>query len=1184
MRLDHRWLGLAIVLAATFTLGGCSSKKASPEEVPGCDPRFVSASGACDAGAVEGTVRLGDGEGHAGVRIRLDEGPREAVTGDDGRFWFDGVEAGDHTLHFSSPIGEVARADVTVAAGEVTEVGPVSFDGKKTHARVEGRILLDGADEHGGTIVAVLGGPAVAITRADGSFAFPGLANGRHTLLAEHVGYVTATREIEVAGEPVALEPWTLLAAPVGGTIAGRVTLPGTGAPAVDATVIVAGAGRSARTDGDGAFSISNVPAGTWEVRAGLPGFGPAIESGVVVEEGRVTEVALVVTRTGDGSWVVGRALRLGESGHAGIEVTLTAGDDVFTATTGADGTWEIEGISEGLYDLHASFEGYEPESIPGVPVVAGPNAGPEVVLGRAMRIVDRFAWWSMVLPRSHRVLYKIEDPDHGVGAWLYDLDSRSRKPLFGGDFHALGLDEEERYFTLMFYDDWSTFHRFTIEDGTLEPITPGNIVNFWDWPGVMFLQTDGGDLHVLRPGEVEATPLDLGCQLSYVDAHRLDEGESDAWATVRFETQCSRTFFSLADLEAGFVGFPGDELLGASMTRGVSIRWGWSLPAAFPMDQNQEWDGPMEAWWVDLEARENEKLSDSISAFFGDVSLGVLGYAEELDEWTRPLTRVNLATGEATLVSADAETYLPAGPRLVMAVPRDPADPLRWYALDGPESGVLCDEVDSWYQNPTTGVMACIDWERHLYFFDPNTRTRILVDEDATLIDEAGSRFIVWLSSDGRHHLVHFDLPMEYDWEQSPGAPFYETQSPGLHVLSSEELGTLAIDMESGATVQITPPGPSQPFRCEVSPSMSTAVCQAYCDTGACGTVHNLGAGTSVDVGSASGLNGLIVSWAPDEASVAFGKGFVAHRAGGGWTGGACDFPLDPRAVHTAERGESALWEFDDESVAICHPSGQIVPAGHLRSWRFDPTRIPGMPFILTPEGIADLENADFVPFDMLIQEVWVLPEGVFAHSDDHRFIAFRPTGPEAFEYFQELLDLGGRPYLLTSGYGGSDLWAIDSVGITRVARGVEGVEPIDEAKALVIGRMSLLDGIPLSILRLDTNGLETLAVASPFAPILGDEEIAYFETMGGELVRLRLRTAVVTSLAEEAEMLDMDEAGRLYFAEGGVVWQSETEGAGRHGVLPWGAAAVEVVSSRGEHVVLGQSGPDATYYYEAR
>lgn len=74
------------------------------------------------------------------------------------------------------------------------------------------------------------------------------------------------------------------------GTLNGRV-VDQNGAPVVAATVLVVGTRLGAYTDADGRYSILNVPAGTYEVKASRLGFNAVTVTGVVVSADQSTKV-----------------------------------------------------------------------------------------------------------------------------------------------------------------------------------------------------------------------------------------------------------------------------------------------------------------------------------------------------------------------------------------------------------------------------------------------------------------------------------------------------------------------------------------------------------------------------------------------------------------------------------------------------------------------------------------------------------------------------------------------------------------------------------------------------------------------------------------------------------------------------------------------------------------------------
>ena len=80
------------------------------------------------------------------------------------------------------------------------------------------------------------------------------------------------------------------------GTVAGRVVDKRTGHAIPFASVTIPEVKRGGLTDSEGQYSLSGVPAGTWEVRVQFLGYRPGSQPGVVVTAGRTTNVDFTLT------------------------------------------------------------------------------------------------------------------------------------------------------------------------------------------------------------------------------------------------------------------------------------------------------------------------------------------------------------------------------------------------------------------------------------------------------------------------------------------------------------------------------------------------------------------------------------------------------------------------------------------------------------------------------------------------------------------------------------------------------------------------------------------------------------------------------------------------------------------------------------------------------------------------
>lgn len=133
--------------------------------------------------------------------------------------------------------------------------------------------------------------------------------------------------------------------------------------------------------DGSGIFRIDDLMPGTYKVEARADGFVVRSHRDVVVKPGEVTEdIDLKMSRGavlkgrvvafGSREAVAGAVVTIGKSKESGFEAYFRMGlETTAMARSGADGSFTLEGIEEGMEWVHVMAEGFSPTSIRGRPL-----------------------------------------------------------------------------------------------------------------------------------------------------------------------------------------------------------------------------------------------------------------------------------------------------------------------------------------------------------------------------------------------------------------------------------------------------------------------------------------------------------------------------------------------------------------------------------------------------------------------------------------------------------------------------------------------------------------------------------------------------------------------------------------------------------------------------------------------
>jgi protocatechuate 3,4-dioxygenase beta subunit len=326
------------------------------------DPR--SASGVANA-SVSWRSQGSVGGGGGGTMSFFGGASNNITTTDaDGKFSFDGLPEGKVTLTAShadyldatqdvSP-DQQRSVDITLGTGGSISGLVASADGRTPVAG--SRVSLNEQGDASGF--------AGNTTNADGNgnFLFDHLRAGRYVLTATTSAGTTAPREIVLSENQA--QSGILLQATTGALVHGTVTgLPPGQLGGVRVNASLPSYSGSAVTDDNGSFSIPNVPNSPAAIlrltATTAPISGRSTTQSVSIEEG-VTDVPVQIEFQGASS-LSGRVTQGGQP-MSGLMV-IAAGDGSgaqgrFTAQTDSNGSYSIQGMTDGDYQVIVSGQG----------------------------------------------------------------------------------------------------------------------------------------------------------------------------------------------------------------------------------------------------------------------------------------------------------------------------------------------------------------------------------------------------------------------------------------------------------------------------------------------------------------------------------------------------------------------------------------------------------------------------------------------------------------------------------------------------------------------------------------------------------------------------------------------------------------------------------------------------------
>ncbi len=366
--------------------------------------------------------------------IALSPGPLQTVTADaSGNYAFNNVANGTYTVTPTQPSHTFTPTNQTVTVNGANVTG-VNFTVDATTGSISGKVKNSTGTAISGATVSYTGGSVT--TDSNGAYTLSNMQAGAVSITAAATGYQSSTQTVTVTANTTATANFTLSATV--GTISGTVTN-STGTGISGATVSYTGGSITAGTNG--AYTLSNVPAGPVSVTASATGYQSSTQTVTVTAGTTTTQNFTLSTAAGT---ITGTVATSSGTAISGATVSYNGG----STTTATNGSYTLSNVQVGTVSVTASATGYQ-SSTQSVTVTASTTATQNFTLVSGCRHYIRYReefggggrlWCYRLIQRRF---------DHDVQHWcLHALEracghSERHCQRHGiGEFHA----ERDRY------------------------------------------------------------------------------------------------------------------------------------------------------------------------------------------------------------------------------------------------------------------------------------------------------------------------------------------------------------------------------------------------------------------------------------------------------------------------------------------------------------------------------------------------------------------------------------------------------------------------------------------------------------------------------------------------------------------------------------------------------------------
>lgn len=307
---------------------------------------------------LEGTVMMSDGQPAIGANVKTTSEETRYYRPGTSQAWTDG--SGNYILHGLKQGKAMIEATHKEAPRQVKDIELKSGSNRLDFQLESGYAVSGRVQDESGAGLSNVGiriyVPSIygltATTAEDGIFSFKSVPNGEHQLEVTKEGY-TVTEKIKVQVNNAPVENF-MITMKKGATIQGQIL----GLPAEKLSLVyIEGYSESAgnyvttRPDYQSGYALRGVVPGQWNVSASVAGSGASVTKNVTVEE-NMSDVHLDLEFS---KGLVLEGMVLSEDSpvsNATVTVSGKETDSYSYSTTRGDGTFRIEGLNKGKYNL----------------------------------------------------------------------------------------------------------------------------------------------------------------------------------------------------------------------------------------------------------------------------------------------------------------------------------------------------------------------------------------------------------------------------------------------------------------------------------------------------------------------------------------------------------------------------------------------------------------------------------------------------------------------------------------------------------------------------------------------------------------------------------------------------------------------------------------------------------------